>query len=488
MATEFRIPELGENITEADIAEILVKEGDEIEAEQTVMELETEKAVVELPCPHAGKVAKVHVSEGDTVEVGTVVLTIEEAGGGEEGAGGDEESKSEEEEPDEDASDEDRDEDSDESDGDEETEDEEPDEEQGGEKSEPKEKKDAAPKKSKKKKKSAEESKEDGDGSEPSQPKRAAATKESDAEESGEDDRPPPPAGPATRRLARKLGVDLYQVSGSGKGGRIVTADVEAYVRDHLAPRESTSGGIQSPQLPDFSKFGPVERKKLSKLRRTSAAQLSTSWQVIPHVTQHDEADVTELESVRRRYMNSAGKEGPKITVTAIVLKACAQLLREMPHFNSSLDFEAGELILKDYFHIGVAVDTEHGLVVPVIRDADEKSILEIAEELTELAARARDRKLDMSDMQGGTFTITNLGGIGGTSFTPIVNHPEVAILGLSRSQKRLSLVEGELEERLILPLSLSYDHRVIDGADAARFIVRLSALLSQPFGLLANV
>ena len=288
--------------------------------------------------------------------------------------------------------------------------------------------------------------------------------------------------------MARKLGVDLYQVTGTGRSGRILPEDVEDYVRGRLTAQEAAPATLHTPALPDFSKFGPIERRKLSKLRRTSAAQLSTSWQVIPHVTQHDEADVTELESVRRRYMQTAGKGGPKITVTAIVLKACAQLLQDAPHFNSSLDVESGELILKDYFHIGVAVDTEHGLVVPVIRDADEKSILEIADELTGLAEKARDRKLELDDMQGGTFTITNLGGIGGTSFTPIVNHPEVAILGLSRSQKRPALIDGNVEERLILPLSLSYDHRVIDGADAARFVVRLSALLSQPFGLLANV
>ena len=436
MAIEFRVPELGENITEADVAEILVKEGDRIEAEQSVMELETEKAVVELPCPHAGVVTRVHVGEGDTVQVGAVVLTIDDAAD----VGSDQvtaDVPATAAVPDEPS--------------------------QGAAETIP-----------------------ETEGSPPERERHEPALPASSS--AAVDDRPPPPAGPATRRMARKLGVDLYQVRGTGKSGRILPEDVEDYVRGRLAAQEGGTAPSFSPTLPDFSKFGPIERRKLSKLRRTSAAQLSTSWQVIPHVTQHDEADVTELESVRRRYMQSAGKDGPKITVTAIVLKACAQLLSEMPHFNSSLDFEAGELIVKDYFHIGVAVDTEHGLVVPVIRDADQKSILEIASELTEIAGRARDRKLGLEDMQGGTFTITNLGGIGGTSFTPIVNHPEVAILGLSRSQKRPAIVDGGVQERLILPLSLSYDHRVIDGADAARFVVRLCALLSQPFGLLANV
>ncbi len=287
--------------------------------------------------------------------------------------------------------------------------------------------------------------------------------------------------------MARRLGVDLHEVTGTAEGGRITQEDVEAYVTTRLKSTQST-GTIVVPPLPDFTQFGPVERKKLSKLNRTSADQLSRSWNLIPHVTQHDLADVTELDMVRRKYMESGGKDGPKITVTAVILKACVQLLHDSPEFNSSLDMETGELVLKNYYHIGIAVDTEHGLVVPVIRDADQKSILEIAAELTELAERARSRKLKLAEMQGASFTITNLGGIGGTSFTPIVNHPEVAILGLSRSRSQPAYVDGELQERLMLPLSLSYDHRVVNGAEAARFVVRLAALLAQPFGLLANV
>jgi pyruvate dehydrogenase E2 component (dihydrolipoyllysine-residue acetyltransferase) len=456
MSIEFKLPELGENIEEAEVAEILVKEGDEISAEQSVMELETEKAVVELPCPHAGRITKIHVSDGDEIKVGTLLLTIDEAdvsGDGEAKeakapAGGGEEAKQQRmtaktaAPPEEPAKTEER-----------------------------KEPAKAPPAKREK----------------PPTVPAVAQTAESPNEE--EVETPPPPAGPATRHMARKLGVDLYQVRGTGSGGRITQEDVEAYVHDRLAAASQGFSEIpgKSAALPDFTKFGPVERQRESKLYRTAAEQLSTSWQTIPHVTQHDLADVTEMEAARKRFLETAGKTGPKITFTAIAVKACASLMLEMPRFNSSLDAAAGELVLKQYCHIGVAVDTEHGLVVPVIRDADRKTIHDIAGELTDLAGKARERKLGPEQMQGGNFTITNLGGIGGTAFTPIINFPEVAILGMSRTRTELRMIDGELQERLLLPLSLSYDHRVINGADAARFIVRLSSLLSQPFGLLAN-
>lgn len=445
MTIEFRLPELGENIGDAEVAEILVREGDQIEAEQMVMELETEKAVLELPCPHAGRVEKVHVSEGDTIAVGSVILTIDESATV--AATADTTSA--------DSS--------------------------------------AAPKaESVAVQATAEKEaqKSEPPTTAPIASQTTVETKEQPAhtQQPPQDDSPPPPAGPSTRRMARKLGVNLHLVSGSGSGGRILPEDVEAYVKNQLTSPGRTTSESSAPALPDFTKFGTVERKPLGKLNRTAAEQLSTSWRVIPHVTQHELTNITVLESVRKRYMQTTGKDGPKITMTAIVLKACVQLLTEMPRINSSLDTVSNELILKQYYHIGVAVDTEHGLVVPVIKDADQKSILEIAEELTQLADKARRRKLELADMQGATFTITNLGGIGGTSFTPIVNHPEVAILGLSRAQPQPVLIEGELQEQLMMPLSFSYDHRVINGADAARFVVRLSSLLAQPFGLLANV
>jgi pyruvate dehydrogenase E2 component (dihydrolipoamide acetyltransferase) len=301
---------------------------------------------------------------------------------------------------------------------------------------------------------------------------------------------PPAPAAPSTRRLARELNVNLNLVQGSGSGGRITQDDVKAHVRTRsMVPRtkDVSAPMTELPSLPKFEQFGPIQRQPLNKIARTSANHLSMSWRTIPHVTQHDLADVTDMEAARKAYMNGVGKNGPKITMTAIIIKACIGPLRMFPHFNSSFDAGSNELVLKQYYHIGVAVDTENGLVVPVIRDCDKKSIRDIADELGEIAQKARDRKLSMDDMQGGTFTITNLGGIGGTAFTPIINHPEVAILGLSRSIKQLELQDGKPVERLKLPLSLSYDHRVINGADAARFIVRLSHALSDFMALLVE-
>jgi pyruvate dehydrogenase E2 component (dihydrolipoamide acetyltransferase) len=305
----------------------------------------------------------------------------------------------------------------------------------------------------------------------------------------------PAPAGPATRRLARELGVDLHQVTGTGAGGRITSEDVQAYVRERLtAPRPSTPGasgiGISVPPLPDFAQFGTIDKQPLTKIMRTGAANLSVAWSVIPHVTQHELADVTELDAARKRYsQSSAAKEGgPKITMTVLAMKAVVSALKAFPRFNASFDAARGEVIVKRYYNIGIAVDTENGLLVPVIRSVDTKSVLQLAGELAEIAQKARDRKLAPADFQGGTFTITNLGGIGGTYFTPIVNYPDVAILGMSRTSQQQIIVSGKPEVRLMLPLSLSYDHRVINGADAARFIVKLAGLLSDPFQLMSEV
>ncbi len=292
-----------------------------------------------------------------------------------------------------------------------------------------------------------------------------------------------PPAGPATRRLARELGVDLRRVTGTAPRGRVSQEDVQAFVRQLTTAPAGGGGVLQAPPLPQFEKWGAVERQPLTSLRRTIAERLSLSWNLIPHVTQHDLADVTDLEAFRKQ---QDGK-GPKLTVTAFALKAAAIALKQFPHFNASLDLAGNQLVYKRYYHLGVAVDTDRGLVVPVLRDVDKKSVHELAQELGEVAARARDKKLTGDDMSGGTFTITNLGGIGGTSFTPIVNYPEVAILGMSRS--RLQPVErhGAIVPRLLLPLSLSYDHRVIDGADAARFTRRLAEMLENPLVMLLH-
>lgn len=458
---EFTLPNIGEGVDSADVADLHVAAGDRIEPDQIVMELETDKAVVELPCPHGGTVAAVHVSAGDTVQVGQKLLTLE----GVRAKGGD----------------------------------------AGAKKSAPA---DTAPQQAGKrpaKEPAIRHSSETDTETKSKPPSESERTQQAVAVArqaeivTGEDDgRPPVPAAPSTRRLARQLGVNLRQVRGSGPGGRITQEDVQQFVKGRLTGglpalsggEMSGSGvGLAPPPLPDFSKFGRVDREKLNKLSRTAAENLVVSWSVIPHVTQHDRADVTELEAARKKFTKGAGASGPKVTMTAIVMKALATALQQNPKFNSSLDPQTMEIIYKRYYHIGCAVDTPHGLLVPVVRDVDSKSIRQVAAEIAELAEQARDRKLPVESMQGATCTVTNLGGIGGVAFTPIVNYPEVCILGLARGQKELQLGEnGQVTERMMLPLSLSYDHRVINGADAAKFLVSLSQMLSDPFQLLSAI
>lgn len=425
---EFRLPEVSEGVTKVDVASVAVKVGDTIAKGAVVCEVETDKAVAEIPSPVAGKVTAVHVSAGSSLNIGDLLLTIEAVGTA------------------------------------------------------------AAP--------PATTAPAPAPAAAPATPvaqvpaatvPAATTTAPAAAATAGSDAGPPAPAGPATRRLARKLGVNLRQVKGSAAGGRITIEDIEAFVRERMTQPQVPAaaaaapgfGIVQAAPLPDFSRFGPVEKQPMNKIFRTAASNLHAAWVTIPHVTQHDLADITELETARRKYVK-ANPNAPKITMTAIIIKAVVQALKAFPNFNSSVDMASGELVIKQYYHIGVAVDTPNGLVVPVIRNCDQKNILQVAAELAEIAGRARDRKLKAEDMQGGTFTITNLGGIGGTAFTPIVNYPEVAILGMSRTLNHLILENGQLAERQMLPLSLSYDHRAINGADAARFIVKLSGSLTN--------
>jgi pyruvate dehydrogenase E2 component (dihydrolipoamide acetyltransferase) len=445
---QFTLPNLGEGVTSADVADVLVKVGDVIQADQPVLELETEKAVMEVPCPHAGRIEEVRVQPGDKVESGQVVLTVRTSGA----AAAAPEAPARTEAP-----------------------------RQAASTVSPS----ASPRSS---------------ASRPS-PAPAPAPETVTIARATETDgsAPPIPAAPSTRRLARKLGVDLRAVRGSGPGGRITQEDVQEYVRGQLSRRQlpavvrptggvAVGGALAPPPLPDFSRFGVIEREPLNKIARTAAENLTVSWNVIPHVTQHDRADITELEAARKRFTQGVGKNGPKVTMTAIAIKALTTCLQAFPKFNSSLDPETNELVLKRYYHIGCAVDTPHGLLVPVVKDCDKKSILEIAAVISELAEKARQRKLSMEDMQGATCTVTNLGGIGGTAFTPIVNYPEVCILGMARTQTELQLVGGQVQERLLLPLALSYDHRVINGADAARFVATLCQMLADPFQLLSAI
>ncbi|MEJ5276809.1 MAG: 2-oxo acid dehydrogenase subunit E2, partial [Thermogemmata sp.] len=301
------------------------------------------------------------------------------------------------------------------------------------------------------------------------------------------------PASPAARRLARELGVSLNEVPPSGRGGRVTLDDIKNFIRTERqrlrpAPPSQASGeaaGLALPPLPDFSQYGPVEIREVSTLRQTIARNLTLAWRAVPMVTQHDLADITDLEAGRKRIVDAMPPGSPKITMTVLAIKACVAALKEFPHFNSSFDMNTGRLIYKRYYHIGIAVDTKEGLVVPVVRDADKKSIRDLAAEVQVLAEKARARKLRLEEMRGGTFTISNLGGIGGTAFTPIVNYPEVAILGLSRSTWQAVVRDGQIVPRLMLPLSLTYDHRVIDGADGCRFVARLVQLFSDPIRLL---
>ncbi|MEJ2104159.1 MAG: 2-oxo acid dehydrogenase subunit E2 [Ignavibacteriaceae bacterium] len=305
----------------------------------------------------------------------------------------------------------------------------------------------------------------------------------------GESDDQPPilkgsaPAAPSVRRIARELGVDINKVPGTGPDGRISMDDVKAHVKKLMQGRAEAVGvGIKKEELPDFTKFGKVERVEMSKIREKTATHLSYAWAVTPHVTQFDKTDITEFEKDRKELSKQVEKQGAKLTVTAILIKIISEGMKKFPQFNTSIDMDNKEVIYKKYFNIGVAVDTEYGLLVPVIKNADQKNLIDISIELNTLAEKARSKKLSLEEMQGGCFTITNLGGIGGTYFTPIINSPEVAILGISRaSYEPVYNKEGNFEPRLMLPLSLSYDHRIIDGADAIRFLRWVCEALEEP-------
>jgi pyruvate dehydrogenase E2 component (dihydrolipoamide acetyltransferase) len=495
---EIKVPDMGENIESAEVLRILVSEGDEVDKEQAVLEVETDKATFEVPSSESGTVEKIHVKEGDTIEIGQTILTLGNGAGKQAEAEDEPEPEAEAEaedeaEPEAEAEAETDSEDEDEADAATEMEAEaEPEPAKKPQKKADAKKADAKKADAKKadaKKadaKKADAKKADAKKADAKKAEPASAPAQRETTDGGDGEPAqrarPVPAAPATRRLARELGVDLSSIDGSGTGGRITREDVKGWVRD----RGEGRGPGPRQELPDFERWGEVERSRMSKLGRTSAGRLAAAWATIPHVTQHDLADITELEAARRRYDQGRAEGEPKLTVTALAIKAAVAALREYPTFNASFDDQAGEVIFKNYYNIGIAVDTEHGLLVPVVHDADRKTTRDIARELDDLAHRARDRKLGSEEMQGATFTITNLGGIGGVAFTPIVNWPEVAILGISRARRELVVdAEGGAEARLMMPLSLSYDHRVINGADAARFTRRIADLLSEPLQLL---
>jgi pyruvate dehydrogenase E2 component (dihydrolipoamide acetyltransferase) len=467
MPSEVKLPELGENLEGGDVLDIKVAVGDQVSQGQPLVEIEAEKSTVEVPSPVAGKVAKILVKKGDAVSVGQTFCLIEGEGGDKNGAktAPAREAPSAMAEPEPKAAARPEMADPAESGGD------------TAEESAVTPAPSPAPEKDGRDGK-ADERKEDEKAIPQILPSRLAATRSGARPEVTDQI---VPAGPATRRLARELGVDLSQVPGSAPGGRVTQEDVKSYVRGLASQGGQAGRGISAPSLPDFEHWGPVERKALDSVRRKTAEHMSLAWSLIPHVTHHDQADITDLEAFRKQREDN----GPKLTVTAFALKAAALALRQFPQFNSSLNTTAGQLVLKKYIHIGVAVDTDRGLLVPVLRDVNKKGVRGLAQELAEAADKARQRKLQTDDMRGGTFTITNLGGIGGSGFTPIINYPEVAILGMSRAHLQPTMRDDQVVPRFILPLSLSYDHRVIDGAAAARFTRRIAEMLENPLLML---
>jgi pyruvate dehydrogenase E2 component (dihydrolipoamide acetyltransferase) len=475
MATELKLPQLGENVDSGVLARLLVEVGATVKKDQPVLELETDKATVEVPAFSDGVVKEILVKEGERVKVGQTILTLEATDG--DGAAAAKAKAAPATPP-----------------------------------------QAAAPQAAPARQASAavpatasqpeqEEDKEEleherrlgeralaqyagslpvgGTGAPTSTPPPPVAPPPAT-----EAKRAPVPASPSVRRLARELGVDIYTVPGTGPGGRISDDDVKAYAKSLItggqtaAPASAAaSGGWPGlAPLPDFSKWGEIERTPMSGIRRKTAENMRNAWLTVPHVTQHDQADITELEQLRKRFAKQVEAAGGKLTVTAIALKVIAAALKVFPQFNASIDQARDEIVFKKYYHVGVAVDTDRGLLVPVIRDVDKKNIRELAVEMNQLAEKARNKKLTLDEMQGGTFTITNLGGIGGTSFTPIVNAPEVAILGMSRASFQPVYNSSSFAPRLMLPLSLSYDHRLIDGANAARFVRWVAQALEQPF------
>jgi pyruvate dehydrogenase E2 component (dihydrolipoamide acetyltransferase) len=442
-SNEVRVPDIGD-FEKVEIIEVHVKPGDELAAEDPIVTLETDKAAMDIPAPSAGKVAELKVKQGDRVSAGDVLLLLE----------GKDDGKS-----------------------------------------------DAAPQQ---------------ETSSP--PKKEAASREAEAPAAKRQEKPaekpeqdpghkedasgtpaPSPiltegvsadvhAGPSVRKFAREMGVDLQGVKGSGVKGRITHDDVKAWVKGALAKGAPAAAGARIPSLSqvDFSRFGPTELKPLSRVQRISGPRLHASWVNLPHVTQFDEADITQMEQTRKDLKGDAEKEGVKLTPLAFMLRACVKALREFPQFNASLHRDGQQLVMKQYYNIGFAVDTPGGLVVPVIKGLEGKSLFQVARELGELSEKAREGKLAGADMQGGNFTISSLGGIGGTFFTPVINAPEVAILGVSRHAMQPVWHDGEFVPRLMLPLSLSYDHRVIDGATAVRFTRFLADILSDVDRLLA--
>ena len=460
---EVRLPSLGEGVEHGDIVRVTVNKDDYVKENQTVLELETDKALIEVPCSARGTVEQVHVEAGQRIEVGALLITVGEASA---------ESKQTTAKPEQQAK-----------------------AESTGEPS--------IPQSEKSQSKSTATATTSSPKREPTQRQLVAIPKLPDIESIQQ--RHPselpfdpnevaPAAGPATRRLARELGVDLRLVPGSGRHGRINQEDVRGFIKNQLTSVSTASQRgcpVCRPELPDFTQWGEVVRESLGKVRQTIAQHLSQSYLQVPQVTQFERADITELEALRKKLKPEAAKREVHLTLMPFVIKAIAQALTQFPKFNSSIDPGRGDLILKRYFHIGIATDTPRGLLVPVLRDVERKSVWQLAGELDALAEKARTGKVDIADLRGATFSISNQGGLGGEHFTPLVNHPEAAILGLGQARWQPTYLNGPEQPpiaRLSLPLAVGYDHRIVDGANAVRFITHLKCSLEDPILMLLGV
>ena len=456
MAREFKLPDLGEGIVEGQIVRVLIKQGDTISEDQAIMEVETDKAAVEIPSPYAGVANKIHVKEGETVAVGQVLVSFDASDSADESS----------------------------------------------QEAETVTKSAAAPARKESSASAAPTSQNRGGQNGGGRSSGAATMSPPQPTPAGAVRRSRAIAAPAIRKFARESGIDIDTLTGSGSGGRVTREDVQAALSGGVAPAASAAVSPSSPVsvaaapapsiaaapqiegIPGKDSWGPIKRQRLSQIRKTIANQMVRSVSNIPHVTQTDDADVTELDQIRRALRGEDGS-GPRVTMTALIIRALAVCLREHPWFNTMFDEENEEMVYKEYINIGVAVDSPRGLVVPVIRDADRLSVLGISQALSQIGEKVRNVQFAVDDLRGGTFTVTNYGAIGSIYGTPIINFPEVAILGLGRTQPRLTINdEGELEERFELPMSLSFDHRAVDGAQAARFLNDIKAHLSNP-GLL---
>lgn len=418
---DVRLPRLGEGADSGTVSTIFVKEGDTVKKDQSILELESEKAVASIPTPVDGTISKIHIKEGDEIRVGTLIFSVTE---------------------------------------------------NGSAASAPPATITSSPEPS---------------GEDVPTKEEPAATKAERSKSEPLPDKPaggaPPAASPSLRKMAREIGLDLSKIRGTGNGGRILTSDVRSYIQrlqtQGVTPKTTAvQASAPAPKAPpvsiDFSKWGNVEKKKMTSLRKAVSHKMVESWTTIPHITQFDNVDVTDILEMRKKFGKAYEKKGGHLTITPFIMKAVVDTLKKHPAFNASMDEATEEIVYKNYYHLGIAVDTEQGLIVPVIRDVDKKSMLDLSKELQDIAERTRQRKVSLEEMQGGTFTISNQGGIGGAHFTPIINKPEVAILGVGRGSLQPVVRNKKIQQRTIVPLGLSYDHRVVDGANAARFITDL--------------